>query len=285
MSTTMLRTDGDLSIPAGGAYEDRPRRSENSLRTLIPHTLVQTQRLLRRFVRNPMTIVQALVVPMFFLLAVNLVLGDTIRTITGHSALYGNVPMSTMTASMAGSAVGALGLMRERADGLLARLWVVPVHRVSGLLARVLAEAIRVVLTVLVIMSVGLVLGLRFTQGVPSTLAWVCIPVVWGAVFACLVITVSLYFSNVPIAEVISLVVALGIFLCTGFVPLDQYPEWIQPVVQHQPLTYAVETMRALALGGPIRDSLQGFLLWAGGIVVACAIPMVLGYRRASRRG
>jgi ABC-2 type transport system permease protein len=128
-------------------------------------------------------------------------------------------------------------------------------------------------------------LGLRFTQGVPSTLAWVCIPVVWGAVFACLVITVSLYFSNVPIAEVISLVVALGIFLCTGFVPLDQYPEWIQPVVQHQPLTYAVETMRALALGGPIRDSLQGFLLWAGGIVVACAIPMVLGYRRASRRG
>jgi ABC-2 type transport system permease protein len=285
MSVTMERTDGDLSIPPAGAFEAKPRRSENSLRKLIPHTLVQTQRLLRRLARNPLTIVQALVVPILFLLAINLVLGDTIKTITGHSAVYGNVPMSTLSASMAGSAVGAVGLLREHADGLLARLWVVPVHRVSGLLARLLAEAIRVVLTVVVVMSVGMALGLRFHQGIPSAIAWLSIPVIWGVAFASLVITACLYFPKAPVAEAISLVVALGIFLCTGFVPLDQYPEWIQPVVEHQPLTYAVETMRALALGNPVGHSLQNFLLWACGIVAVCAIPMVLGYRRASRRG
>jgi ABC-2 type transport system permease protein len=260
-------------------------RSENSLRVLIPHTLVQTHRLLLRLARNPMTVLHALIIPVLFLLTLNVVLGDTIRTITGNSALYGNVPMSTLTASMAGSSVGAIGLIRERADGLLARLWVVPVHRASGLLSRILAETVRVVVTVLVIMCVGLLLGLRFKHGLPATVAWACIPIAFGVAFASLVITVALFWSNSPIVEAISLVVALGIFLCTGFVPLNQYPHWIQPVVQHQPMSYAVEAMRGLALGGPVRGPLFGILLWAGGIAAACVVPMVLGYRRASMRG
>jgi ABC-2 type transport system permease protein len=66
---------------------------------------------------------------------------------------------------------------------------------------------------------------------------------------------------------------------------LNQYPHWIQPVVQHQPMSYAVEAMRGLALGGPVRGPLFGILLWAGGIAAACVVPMVLGYRRASMRG
>ncbi len=290
MSVTALDTGADSPLPlSGGSVLSRgsvvnPRRSENSFRMLFPQTLIQTQRLLLRLARNPMTIVQALVVPILFLLTLNVVLGDTIRTITGHSAVYGNVPMSTLSASMAGSAVGAVGLIRERADGLLARLWVVPVHRFSGLLARLLAEAVRVVVTVLVIMCVGLLLGLRFKQGIPATIAWLSIPLMFGVAFASFVITVSLFWPNSPVAEVISLLVALGIFLCSGFVPLDQYPQWIQPVVQHQPLTYAVETMRGLSLGGPVRHSLLGILSWSGGIAAACAIPMVVGYRRASRR-
>jgi ABC-2 type transport system permease protein len=261
------------------------RRPEHSVRALITHTLVQTQRLLLRLARNPLTILNALIIPVLFLVTLNVVLGDTIRTITGSSALYGNVPMSTLTASMSGSSVGAIGLIRERADGLLARLWVAPVHRASGLLSRIIAEGIRVVVTVLVVMCVGLVLGLRFHQGPAAMLAWLCVPIAFGVAFVSLVITISLYWSNTPIVEAISLVVSLGIFLCTGFVPLNQYPGWIQPVVEHQPMTYAVEAMRGLSLGGPVREPLLAILVWSGGIVVACLIPMVLGYRRASMRG
>jgi ABC-2 type transport system permease protein len=46
-----------------------------------------------------------------------------------------------------------------------------------------------------------------------------------------------------------------------------------------------VEAMRGLSLGGPVREPLLAILVWSGGIVVACLIPMVLGYRRASMRG
>jgi ABC-2 type transport system permease protein len=286
MSVTELYANRDsANLPDEAIAIAGLGRSENSLRVLIPHTLVQTHRLLLRLARNPMTVLHALIIPVLFLLTLNVVLGDTIRTITGNSALYGNVPMSTLTASMAGSSVGAIGLIRERADGLLARLWVVPVHRASGLLSRILAETVRVVVTVLVIMSAGLLLGLRFHHGWMSTLVWVSIPITFGVAFATLVTTTVLYWSNSPIVEAVSLVVALGIFLCTGFVPLKEYPHWIQPVVHHQPMSYAVEAMRGLALGGPVREPLVAILLWSGGIVGACVVPMVIGYRRASMRG
>jgi ABC-2 type transport system permease protein len=73
----------------------------------------------------------------------------------------------------------------------------------------------------------------------------------------------------------------LGVLLCTGFVPLDQYPTWIQPVVEHQPRTDAVEATRGLSLGGPVLSPVIGTLLWSCGIIAACAVPMVYGYRRA----
>ena len=53
----------------------------------------------------------------------------------------------------------------------------------------------------------------------------------------------------------------IGIFFSTGFVPREQYPQWIQPVVAHQPMSYAIEAMRGLSLGGPIRGADAGNLL------------------------
>jgi ABC-2 type transport system permease protein len=274
------------AILRGDAFPIVDRRfRENSPRLIGPHTWVQTQRLLIRLVRDPMTFVFGLVLPICFLLVLNVVLGDVIRSATGHSALYGSVPMVTLNGAMSGSSVGAVGIITERTDGLLARLWVVPVHRESGLLARISAEAVRVVINSFFLLCVGLLLGLRFEHGVLASLAWLCVPAVFGVAFATLVLTVALYWPSTTLVEGITLVNNLSLFFCTGFVPLDQYPQWIQPVVQHQPLSYAIEAMRGLSLGGPVLEPVLGTLLWSVGIVVACVIPMVFGYRRASMRG
>ena len=261
------------------------RFGENSPRVLGPHTWVQTQRLLIRLVRDPMTFAFGLVFPIVFLVVVDIVLGDTISSVTGHNALYGSVPMVTLIGAMNGATVGVVGIITERSDGLLARLWVVPVHRASGLFARLNAEAVRVVINSFFLLGVGLLLGFRFEQGVLASLAWICIPVVFGVAFASLVLTVALYWPSTILVDAIVIVNSLFLFFCTGFVPLDQYPQWIQPVVEQQPLSRAIEAMRGLSLGGPVLGPVLGTLLWSGGIAVACVIPMVLGYRRASMRG
>lgn len=265
--------------------EPRKPWPENSPARLISHTWVLTGRILLRWGRDSATVAETFLVPIAFLVTLNIVLGDGISQVTGHSALYGSVPLVAMVAATQGGTVGGLGIMRERADGLLARLWVVPVHRASGMVSRLAAEAVRIVLATAVLMLAGLALGLRFNEGVPSLIAWVLMPAVFGVAFSIAVMTVALYSANTIVVEATAVVSGLLMFFSSGFVPLEQFPEWIQPVVEHQPLSYTVEAMRGLSLGGPVLEPVTGLLLWSGAIVAVCIVPLAIGYRKASMRG
>ena len=162
---------------------------------------------------------------------------------------------------------------------------MLPVHRASDLLSRLAADAVRIVVTTAVILCAGLVMGFRFRQGILASVAWVFVPTVFGLAFTVIVITLALYAANTIVVEGTEVIWGMLMFFSSGFVPLDQFPRWIQPVVQHQPVSYAVEAMRGLSLGGPVLAPTVGMLLWSAGIVAACAIPMAIGYRRASMRG
>jgi ABC-2 type transport system permease protein len=266
-------------IGVGGAAGLRP---ENSLGTLIPQTLVQTKRILVGWSRNPVTMLETLALPIMFLITMNIILGQVISQTTGHSALYGTVPMNALAAAINGSSIGAVGLIGERNDGLLRRLWVVPVHRASGVLSRILAEAIRILATTLAVLGTGLLMGFRFRQGVPASLVWLAVPLVFGMAFATLITMVALYAAKTFLLEAITLVHVLAVVFSSGFLPVDQYPRWIQPVVAHQPMSYAIDAMRGLSLGGPVRSPMIATLLWSVGIAAVCLVPTLLGYRRAS---
>ncbi len=263
----------------------RPTSSEKSPRRLITHTWILTKRLLRRWSRNRASLLESLMMPVALLVTLNIVLGDAVRQVTGHNALYGIVPLIAMVGAVSGSMVGGISLMGERTDGLLSRLWVLPVHRASGLLSRLVADVIRIWVTTAVIMCAGLALGFRFRQGVLASVAWLLVPAAFGVAFTMVVITVALYASNTVAVEATEVVWGSLMFFSSGFVPVDQYPSWVQPVVRNQPLSNSVEVMRGLSLGGPVRAPMVEMLLWSVGIAAACAIPMVIGYRRASMHG
>src|SRR5579875_2440231 len=170
------RTTAALGGFGGVPFAVRRDAKENSFRRLISDTWVLTARLLRRWSRDRATLLESLVMPVVLLATLNIVLGNVVTQLTGHSALYGSVPLIAMVGAMSGSMVGGSGLMRERADGLLSRLWVLPVHRASGLLSRLVADAVRIVGTTAVIACAGLALGFRFRQGIPASIAWLFIP-------------------------------------------------------------------------------------------------------------
>jgi ABC-2 type transport system permease protein len=258
---------------------------ENSPKRLFPQLWVLTWRILRRWLRDPATLVQSLVMPAGFLVALDIVLGDGIEQVTGRSGLYGQVPLVALVGGMTGAIIGAIGIMREREIGLLSRFWVVPVHRGAGLLARMLAEAVRIVVITLVVMVVGMLLGFRFEQGIPAAVLWVFMPAMFGVALSAAVLTLALYSSSTLVPQATDIVVAILMFFSIGFVPLDQYPQWLQPFVEHQPVSYTIKTMRGLSIEGPIAEPFLFSVLWSAGIVAVCALPLAIGYRRASRRG
>lgn len=266
---------------AGGPAVDR-RRSQSSLSALLSQTIVLTWRLLVRSARTPMTLVHAVLLPVAFLLTLEVVFGDSITKITGEDALYRSVPLVALVATMSGATTGMVGISAERLDGFLARMWSLPIHRAAGLLARLGAETVRLLFTTLILMVTGVILGFRFHTGVAAAMLWVAIPVMFGIAFAALATTVALYWPKTVMVEALQPVIILGATFCTGFVPLDRYPDWVQPVVRNQPMSPAVDAMRGLSVGGPVLSPMISTLLWCAGILLVCLLPIVAGYRRAS---
>lgn len=256
--------------------------SQNAARLFVAQTLLQTNRLLTRWARDYITVIGAIVLPILFMVVLNIVLGNLAYVVTHDSGLYSIVPLIALGAAITGSTFVAIDLMRERSFGLLARLWVLPVHRASGLISRILANAIRTLVTTLVMLGTGVVLGFRFRQGLIPSLMWISVPVILGIAIAAMVTTVALYTAQTVVVEGVELVQAIAIFFSTGLVPLNSYPGWIQPFVAHQPVSYAIAAMRGFAMGGPVLSPMIGMLVWTAGICVVCAVPLAMGYRRAS---
>jgi ABC-2 type transport system permease protein len=71
-------------------------------------------------------------------------------------------------------------------------------------------------------------------------------------------------------------------FLSSAFVPISTMPGWLQAFANNQPVTYIVNTMRALALGGPIQANLWKSVVWLVGIFVVFAPLAVRAYKRAA---
>ncbi|MFC4126347.1 ABC transporter permease [Nocardia rhizosphaerae] len=257
---------------------------ENSPRALVRHTAIQTERLLVRWARNPITLLETLLIPCLLLLMLDIVVGGQIQRFTGEDALYGSVPMVAIVGALSGAVAGGVLLGRERDSGLLARFWVLPVHRASGLAARILAEGCRIFLGTIAVVLVGFVLGFRFHQGPVAALVFLVVPVVFGLAFATIVTAVAVYTAKATLVEGITIITSLMMFFSTGFVPLVAFPTWIQPVVRNQPMSVAVDAMRGLADSGPVARPLTLTLIWCAGAVVLFAIPAAIGFRRASRR-
>ncbi|EME65779.1 MULTISPECIES: ABC transporter permease [Rhodococcus] len=254
---------------------------ENSVPALVRHTMLQAGRLLTRWRRDPMTVLQSLAYPVLLLLMLEAVLGRQVSAFAGQDALYGTVPMVVVMSALLGSLAGAVTLGRECEAGLPARLWVLPVHRASALASRFLAEAVRIAVTTVVVVAAGVVLGFRFHRGPLAAIGFLAVPVLFGLAFAALVTAAAFMAAKTVVIESISLLCTLMLFFNPGFVPIGAYPEVLAPVIRNQPMTSAVETMQALALGGAVQGPLVRTVAWSVALVAVCAVPVIRGYRRA----
>ncbi|MCP9621104.1 peptide ABC transporter permease [Nocardia otitidiscaviarum] len=269
-------------VPSNVPLPVVPPRSERAFTTFVEQSLIQCKRMLMGWARNPAVTVQVLLYPALTLLMFDVVLGGSIKQATGMPAIYGQVPMVMLVAAMTGAVVSALGFKVEKVTGLLSRFWTMPIHRAAGLTGRLLAEVVRVLVTTLFVLVVGVALGFRFWNGPLATIAMIAIPVLFAVGFAVLVTSLATISEGVVLVQMVGIVSNLLMFFNTGFVPIGAYPTWLQPIVENQPMSCAIDAMRGLAWDGPVAVPLLKTLAWTIGMVVLFVYPAIRGYQRAA---
>ncbi|MCH5644725.1 ABC transporter permease [Gordonia sp. ABSL49_1] len=270
-------------LSAALRFPEPDRLSEGAPKAWRNQTLVLTGRQLLVASRDVPTLVQVLVFPALTMLMFKVVLGDIVGGATGQDSAFGTVPLVVLVSAMSGSVVAATRLNMERRTGLLSRLWVLPVNRSADFSSRICGELARILVTTVLILAAGHLIGFRFTQGIGPAIGLVAIALAYGAAFAMVTLACAVNASpGAPLVQYLGLGTTLMMFFNSGFSPVEAYPGWLQPIVANQPMTPAIEAMRALAAGGPVAGDLTKVLIWTGVLVVAGFYPALHGYRKAA---
>ncbi|HKD87504.1 MAG TPA: ABC transporter permease, partial [Streptosporangiaceae bacterium] len=223
----------------------------------VSDTLVMARRNLIVWLRVPAYLVFTVIQPVIFVLMFRYVFGGAIKVnVPGGYVNFLMPGIIGQTAAFATFAT-AIALAQELKKGVIDRLRSMPMARSAVLAGRLVADTGRMVVTILIIIAVGYAVGFRFSNGVVPAILMVVLATVFG-----LAICVIAAFTGLAIGDEES-VQAFGLiwlfpltFLSSAFVQISSMPGWLQAFANNQPVTYVIDTMRSLAIGGPIEANL-----------------------------
>jgi ABC transporter DrrB family efflux protein len=265
----------------GAAYPGEPGLFIQ-VRWAVSDTLTITRRNLLVWMRVPAYIVFTVIQPVMFVLMFRYVFGGAIP-VPGTS--YVNFLMPGIIAQTAAFASfgTAIALAQELKKGVIDRLRSMPMARSAVLAGRLVADTARMTVTILIVLAVGYAVGFRFQNGPVPAILMVVLAVVFGVAICLIAAYTGLAIGDEESVQAFGLIWLFPItFLSSAFVPISTMPGWLQAFANNQPVTYVVNTMRALALGGPIEANLWKSIVWLVGIFVVFAPLAVRAYKRAA---
>ena len=264
-----------------------PRDDSPSLLTqarwAVSDTLMISKRNLLVWARVPAYIVFTVVQPVIFVLMFRYVFGGAIHVpVKGGYVNFLMPGIIAQTAAFASFGT-AIALAQELQKGVIDRLRSMPMARSAVLAGRLVADTGRMTVTILVVVAVGYAVGFRFENGVLPAIAMVLLSIVFGISICLIAAYTGLAIGDEESVQAFGLIWLFPLtFLSSAFVPIYTMPGWLKAFANNQPVTFVVNTMRALALGGPLEPNLWKSLAWLAGIFIVFAPLAVRAYKRAA---
>jgi ABC transporter DrrB family efflux protein len=255
-----------------------------ALRYGVSDTLVLAKRSLLRIPRQPDLLVGFTVQPILFVLLFVYVFGGAIQT-PGFDYVDFLMPGIIVQSICFGGFVTALGLSDDLKKGLMDRFRSLPMTRSALLTGRTLGDVVTNVFQLVVMLTVGLLVGFNFSSSVGEVIAGIALVLLIGYAFSWVFAFIGLMASSPEAANAYGFTILFPLtFVSSAFVPVDSMPGWLQPIAEHNPFTYMVDAARALFLGIPAGNDVWLALAWTFAIIVVFAPLSAWRYRRVVAR-
>jgi ABC transporter DrrB family efflux protein len=261
-----------------------PRPSPQAVRTAITDTAVVTGRNLRHFVRQPDLLTFSTIQPVIFVLLFVYVFGGAVsrslpRGVSYVDFLLPGIFVQSVTFRASQTAVG---LSEDLERGVVDRFRSMPMARSAVLAGRTVADLVRNIAIIGLMIAVGYLVGFRFRGGVGGAIACIAVVAAFGFALSWIFAFVALTVRGAEAAQTAGFVVIFPlVFASSVFVPVSTLPDWLQAFAKISPVTVTADAARSFALFGT-PASLGAAVAWIGGLL-AVFIPLsVWRYRRMS---
>jgi ABC transporter DrrB family efflux protein len=244
-------------------------------------TVAMTWRNLTTIVRVPQILVFSLIQPVIFVFMFRYVFGGAIK-IPGQSYVNYLMPGIFTQIVSFGAINTAVGLAEDKGKGLLERLRSLPMARSAVMSGRVLADTVRNVLIVTLMLVLGIIVGFRPQTNVIMVILGVVLLVAFGFAMSWLMAIIGLAVTNGEAAQAASFpLLAPLVFASNLFVDPTTMPAALAWWARNQPVSATANAVRACMNGGPTATKVFIALAWCAGMTLVLAPIAVLRYRKA----
>ena len=245
---------------------------------------VLAKRNLVQIPRIPELVVFATIQPVMFVLLFRYVFGGAIDV--GGESYVNYLMAGIFVQTVAFGAVSTgIGLSEDLQKGLVDRFRSLPMARSAVLTGRTIADLVRNLFVVLVMLVVGLLVGFRPEADLAGWAAAVGLLLLLSFSFSWIGATVALFMRSTEAVQSAGFIWLFPLtFASSAFVITDNMPGVLRAFANHQPVTQIVDAVRGFLLDQPVGSHGWLALAWCVGIL-AVFIPLSVSlYRRVETR-
>ncbi|WP_458040279.1 MULTISPECIES: ABC transporter permease [Bacteria] len=220
---------------------------------------VATWRNIKKIVRVPDILVFTLIQPIMFVLLFTFVFGSSID-IPGES--YTSFLMAGIFAQtiVFGSTYSGSAMAQDLKDGIIDRFRTLPMNGAAVLIGRTVGDLVINVLSLIVMMLTGLLVGWRVESSVVSFLAGVGLLILFSYAFSWVMSFLGLSVRSPEIINNASFLILFPLtFISNAFVPSENLPGPLRVFAEWNPVSALVQAARVLfgnvAEGSPTADA------------------------------
>jgi len=249
----------------------------------IVDVAVITGRNLRRLTRVPTLLAFATIQPVMFVLLFTYGFGGAIQTPGVENYIDYLLPGIFVLSLAFGASQTGVAIADDMATGMIDRFRTLPMARSAVLAGRTLADAVRNLFVLSLMIGLGYALGFRFHAGLGPALGVVGLALLIGFTFSWINALIGLVVTDAESAGLAGLfpVIAL-VFTSSTFVPIATMPGWLEAFAEINPVTVTVDALRALTLGEPASQHVWQALAWIAALLGITIPSAVYRYRRAA---
>ncbi|HUI00458.1 MAG TPA: ABC transporter permease [Nitrososphaerales archaeon] len=272
---------------------------------MFDETLALTNRALKKWVRNPFTIIPGLATSAFYLALFGNSFNPTklvpaavgggasiLSTSFGGAATY----ITYLTAGVIcliivfNMSFGGIDIVLDRQLGYFNTLLTSPIPRASIYFSGVFQNLAKAMLLAVLSFVIALIIpdGLRLTSsfGILELLGTFAAFTLLGLGLSCIFTSIAMAARSIDsLVAVVNFINLPLIFMSSSLFPSTSFPSWLQSISNVNPISRADEAARILIVGGnPAASGMMGTFAWDMLYLVGFVVVMgILGYLAAAR--
>jgi ABC-2 type transport system permease protein len=223
--------------------------------TLLSDTSYIFVRYLKKLIRNPILLFFSLFQPIIFMLLftqILSVLGSIPNYLPSNVSYTEYATAGILLQNAFGSALqSGTSIVLDIDSGFLQKMLVTPVKRSAILLGRLTSDAFRVVIQSAIILGIGYAIGAYVTTGIVGILLIFATIAFFGLAWSGISLAIGMKTrSSETVFAIGGFITFPLLFLSPALVPTAHLASWISDVSMFNPISYAVNAIRALMITG-----------------------------------